>query len=293
MNSKLSDLILLYIDYLKLEKWASKKTIENYSLWLKRFLQFAGDISIEEISPILVLKFRKYLTWLWLNQKTIDYHIIALRAFLKYLLKNDYKVISPDKLELNKQPPRKISYLSQQEVDKLFKVAEELEENEAIRYRNLSILHTLYWSWLRVSELINLKLENINFETNQFWIIGKWNKMRSVFFTKNALWYLDKYLNLVKPQEYVFVSLSPNNYWKPLTRVAIENMIKKYALAAWINKKVTPHTLRHTFATILLQKGADIRTVQILLGHSSITTTQIYTHISDEFLRKTHQLIEE
>jgi site-specific recombinase XerD len=157
----------------------------------------------------------------------------------------------------------------------------------------LTVLHILYWSGLRVSELINLKLENIKFDTKQFWVIWKGQKLRAVFMTKKALEYLKKYLNLrTDSSPYVIVSLAPNSQWKPMSRMGIRNIVNHYTKLVWINKKVTPHTLRHSFATTLLRKWADLRTVQILLWHSNITTTQIYTHVTDKFLEKAHQLLE-
>ncbi len=290
---KLSQLISDYIDYLQFEKNASTKTIENYSLWLKRFISFAGDISPQEISPLLVLKFRKYLDSLWLKQKTINYHIIALRAFLKFLIKNDISAPNPEKFELSKLPPREISYLTEEEIQKLLEAPKKIEKNEIIKLRNEAILHILYWSWLRVSELINLKIENIKMNKKQFYVIWKWKKIRSVFMTSLAQQKLKEYIQKANITSwFIFRSFSSNSFWKKLTRVTIENMVKNYAKYVWIDKKVTPHTLRHSFATTLLMKWADIRTVQALLWHSSITTTQIYTHIVDKHLEETHNLLE-
>lgn len=294
MNNYLSELIEYYITYLEIEKNSSKKTIENYSLWLNRFLDYTGDIPPEEVSPFLVLKFRKNLSSKWLSVKTINYHIIAIRAFLKYLLKNDISVISPEKLELSKTPPRSINFLNQEEVKTILGAPNNFEKKELKRLRDEAILNILYWSWLRVSELINLKKEDIKMESNQFSIVGKWEKLRSVFMTKNAKEKLEKYLEKRNDnQPYIFINLSNNKYWSQLSRVTIENLVKNYTQLSWIEKKVTPHTLRHSFATSLLMKWADIRSVQTLLGHSSITTTQIYTHVVDSHLKNVHQLLDE
>ncbi len=290
---KLSEGIEWFLNYLKYEKNASWKTLENYSHYLKRFYEFTGDISTEEISPFLILKFRKFLSDLNLKVKTINYHITALRAFFKFLLKNDIKVLHPEKIELAKTPPREINFLSEEEIEKILNAPFKFEKNELKKYRDLTILHILYWSGLRVSELINLKLENIKFDTKQFWVIWKGQKLRAVFMTNKALEYLEKYLNLRKDNNpYVIISLSPNKTNKPISRMAIRNIINHYAKLVWINKKVTPHTLRHSFATTLLRKWADLRTVQLLLWHSSITTTQIYTHVADKYLEETHKLLE-
>jgi site-specific recombinase XerD len=171
---------------------------------------------------------------------------------------------------------------------------EKFEKNLLKRYRDLTILHILYGSWLRVSELISLKKSQISFYTNQITIVWKWRKERAVFMTKKALEFLKKYLDLRNDNsQYIIISLSKNSFWKSVSRVSIENLVRYYASLAGINKKVTPHTLRHSFATTLLIKWADIRSVQALLWHSSITTTQIYTHISDKYLQKVHSLLDE
>ncbi len=294
MSNKLSNLVESYMAYLKYERNSSLKTLENYSLWLNRFIEFSGDINPKDISPFLVLDYRRSLDKLWLKIKTINYHIVALRAFLKFLAKNDIPAISPEKLELAKTPPRVVNYLSEEEIEKILKAPLQIEKKSLKTLRDEAILLILYWSGLRVSELIWLKKENIKFDSKQFWIIWKWSKLRSVFFTENAKIKLLEYLDKKKDNwEYLFSSLSNNrSIDKQLTRVAIENLVKKYAKLCWIEKKVTPHTLRHSFATSLLSKWADIRSVQVLLWHSSITTTQIYTHIADKHLEKIHKLLD-
>lgn len=289
----LSEWIDRFLNYLKYEKNASPKTLENYSHYLERFYKFTGDISISEISPFLILKFRKYLSDLNLKIKTINYHITALRSFFKFLLKNDIEVLHPEKIELAKVPPREINFLTEEEIKKLIDAPLHYEKNELKKYRDLTILNILYWSWLRVSELINLKLENIKFDTKQFRVIWKWQKIRAVFMTTKALNYLKKYIDLrTDDSPYVIISLSANSFWKPVSRMTIRNIVNHYSKLVWINKKVTPHTLRHSFATTLLRKGVDLRTVQILLWHSNITTTQIYTHVADKYLEKAHDLLE-
>ena len=245
------------------------------------------------ISPFLLLSYKKYLHSLNLKVKTINYHIIAIRSMLKFLLKNDFDTIHPEKLELWKIPPREINFLTEEEINKLLEAPHLYEKNELKKYRDLSVLHILYWSWLRVSELINLKLENIKFDSKQFYVIGKWRKIRSVFMTKQALNYLQTFLKLrTDNSPYVIISVSKNNFWNKISRMWIRNIINHYAKLVGINKKVTPHTLRHSFATTLLKKGVDLRTVQILLWHAHITTTQIYTHISDKHLEEAHKLLE-
>jgi integrase/recombinase XerD len=162
-----------------------------------------------------------------------------------------------------------------------------------LRARDEVILHILYGSGLRVSELIWLKRDQYIIWEKQFSIVGKWWKLRSVFFRKEALEKLNKYL-VWREDDYdpLIISLSKNSYGHSLSRNTIEAIVKKYANLAGIEKKVTPHTLRHTYATMLLKNWADIRSVQALLGHSSIITTQIYTHVDDKFLKHVHDLLD-
>ncbi len=291
-TNKLSDYIDLFLKYLEVTKNSSPKTIENYQLWLNRFLQFSWDIYPSEINPLNIISFRQKLKQQGLSETTINYHIVAIRSFLKFLLKNDVETISPEKLELGKNPPRTINFLTLEEIQKLKKQALS-EKKEILKYRNVSILEVLFGSGLRVSELINLKKENIDLEKKQFRVIWKGNKLRATFFTDEWLKFIKEYFKLRQDSSpFVFVSHSNNSSGKPLTRVMVENIVRNYAKAAGINKKVTPHTLRHSFATALLQKWADIRAVQTLLWHASINTTQIYTHVTDKHLEKIHNLIQ-
>ncbi len=293
-SKKLSHYLPLYLNYLKSTRNYSPKTTENYSLWIGRFIKYVWDVAPNKINKIMVEEFSASLGMQGLWVKTVNYHIVALRAFLKYLLRNDVNAISPDKLELAKLSPKQLTYLSQKEIEKFFKIAETIDYKDIIKYRNIAILYVLYGSGLRVSELINLKRKQIKTDNNQFSITGKGSKQRAVFITNNAKEAVEKYLTFRSDSSpFLFISLSNNSLWKQLTRVSIEEMVKKYAKLANIDKKVTPHTLRHSFATSLLMKWADIRSVQALLGHSSITTTQIYTHVVDSHLQKIHNLLNE
>jgi len=287
----------LFIDYLSLEKNFSENTISNYRLWLKKMVDFMeiaqNKKNIEEIKSMDILSYRSFLNSEWLSKKTVNYHIIAIRSFFKFLKKNNITTLPIESLELSKLDPREIVFLTQEEVDKILKMPEKFEKNSIKRARDLAILYTLYGSWLRVSELINLKVKQISFENNQITITWKWRKQRAVFLTKQAQDYIKEFLKLRDfESEYVITSLSSNSRWKPISRVSVEQLVKDYASLAWIDKKVTPHTLRHSFATTLLMKWADIRSVQMLLWHSSIMTTQIYTHISDRHLQEVHSLLE-
>jgi len=289
----LSNLIDKYVFYLEHEKNVSPKTLENYTLRLNRFLEFIWDLEVEKLKNMQVLDYRMSLHQGWLSKKTINYHIVAIRSFLRFCAKNDIDCISPDRLELAKVPPREVNFLSQEEVDKIMSIPGETVQDNAIkRYRDETILQFLYWTWLRVTELIELKEKQIKSSSKQFSVIWKWSKMRSVFMTQQAIHALSHYLSLrIDTSPYLFINLSHNGFAKKLSRNAIEDLVKKYAKIAWISQKVTPHTLRHSFATSLIQKWADIRAVQTLLGHASITTTQIYTHVDDKYLKKVHNLL--
>jgi site-specific recombinase XerD len=297
MNN-LKELKSKFINYIQLDKNYSPKTIENYSLWLDRFLDYILSIkkknNLAEINWFDISDFRAFLSSEWLSKKTINYHIIAVRSFIKFLNKNNEKTFPLELLELSRLDPREITFLEQEEVNKILSMPDKFEKNKLKRLRDKSILLVLYWSWLRVSELISLKLDQVNFKKKQLKVVGKWKKERAVFLTNQAIQTIKEYLSLrTDNSEFLFISLSKNSYWKPLTRVSVENLVRDYASLAWVKKKVTPHTLRHSFATTLLQRWADIRSVQELLGHSNITTTQIYTHISDKHLEEVHSLLDD
>lgn len=291
--NKLSTLVDKFLFYCEYEKNTSPKTLENYSLWLNRLISYTNDITVQELKPMHMLDFRMYLTQKGLSKKTINYHIVATRAFLKFLIKNDFEVISPDKLELAKIPSKEVQYLDKTDIDKILDMPSKYTHKQLQRARDEAILRFLYGTGLRVSELCSLTRDQIKIESKQFSVVGKGSKLRSVFMTKQARERLISYLKMrTDDEDHVFISLSPNSYAKKLSRNSIEDIVRKYAKLAGIKKKVTPHTLRHSFATSLLQKGADLRAVQTLLGHASITTTQIYTHVDDQHLSKTHDLLD-
>ncbi len=288
----MESLLEKFLYYLEYEKNNSPKTLENYSLWLNRFVNYIGNVDVRDIKSMQILDYRMYLNQLWLSKKTINYHIVALRSFFKFCLKNDIDCISPNKLELAKMPTREINFLTQEEVQKVLEAPSQYEKNEFIKKRDTAILQMLYGTGLRVTELINLKRSQIDSETKQFSVMGKWSKIRAIFMTENAKQALVEYLkSRTDDSEYLFVSASANSRWKKLSRNSIEDIVKKYKNFSGIKKKLTPHTLRHSFATALLQKWADLRAVQALLGHSSITTTQIYTHVDDKYLKWVHDLL--
>jgi len=229
-----------------------------------------------------------------LNVKTINYHIVAIRAFFRFVLKNDIDCMSPDKLELAKTAPREVNYLDEKDIEKILAAPLAYAKNTLKQVRDIAILQFLYGTGLRVTELITLQKKDIKLDSNQFSVVGKGSKLRSVFATKNAINALKIYREMrTDTSPYLFISLSRNGFGEHLSRNSIEEIVRKYAALAGISKKVSPHTLRHSFATALIRKGADIRAVQTLLGHASITTTQIYTHVDDKHLQKVHDLLDE
>ncbi|HKL44352.1 MAG TPA: tyrosine-type recombinase/integrase, partial [Candidatus Absconditabacterales bacterium] len=263
-----------FLYYLEYEKNHSPKTLENYSLRLNRFINYIGaSTDVTKIKSMQMLDYRMYLKQLGLSKKTINYHIVAIRSFFKFCLKNDIDCMSPDKLELAKIPNREINFLLEDEVMSIMQAPMQVEKNDLKRKRDIAILWMLYGTGLRVSELINVKRSQINPDSKQFSVVGKGSKIRAIFMTKNAQEALVEYLKArTDISDYLFISLSGNSFGKSLSRNSIEDIVRKYKDIAGVKKKVTPHTLRHSFATTLIKKGADIRAVQTLLGHASITT---------------------
>lgn len=286
------------MEYCEIAQNKSCKTLENYHHYLGRFQKFLGaDLDPANLTLQKVQNYRLYLNRFAdgnggrLSVKTQNYHLIALRAFLKYLAKNDVKSLAPEKVELAKIPERTVEVLSREEIDRLFQAAKNSKKNIE---RDTAILETLYSTGLRVSELSGLNRDKVDLKRREFMVRGKGKKPRIVFLSERAAAVIADYL---KKRDDNFKPLFVNNLKaeitdaekRRLTTVSIENIVRKHALHAGIIKKVTPHTLRHSYATELLQNGADIRSVQAMLGHSSITTTQIYTHITDQKLREVHE----
>ncbi len=354
--SQLKKYINDFLEYCEIGKNQSQNTLSAYLRYLKKFEHFAQSIKIkhpENITLETVNKYRLYLNRLTdENGKTLklitqNYHLIALRAFLKYLTKQDIKTLAPEKIELPKNPQRQVEFLEKDELKRLFTAVSQ-EKDEVIRLRDYAILQTLFSTGLRVSELASLKKEMVNLERREFTVRGKGSKLRLVFLSDSASEAIKKYLNKrTDNNKALFIahskignppsssppkiggvrssspkvggihSASPpmvggvrggiekeidsmgakirnskleiKNSTSGLTPRSVQRIIKKYCLIAGIVKKVSPHTLRHSFATDLLQNGADIRSVQTLLGHASITTTQIYTHITNQGLRDIHR----
>lgn len=288
-----------YIESLEVERGRSQRTAENYHLYLERLIEFAGDIEIDKITQELIRKYR-----LWLNRYkndndielspiTQNYHLIALRNFLKYCAKRDINTLAPDKIELPKTKRRQISFLTAEETELLLNT---VDTNSATGLRDRAILELLFSSGLRVSELTNLDRSHINLERGEFMVRGKGQKDRPVFISPEATEWLAQYLatrlDISTP---LFIRYSGSKECRDegesfrLTPRSVQRIVSRYAKLAGITKHVSPHTLRHAFATDLLMNGADLRSVQGMLGHSNISTTQIYTHVTDQHLKEVHR----
>jgi len=291
-----------FLEYLEVEKGLSTNTTDNYKFYLRRFADFAkqaGVASPAKISKELVHRYRLWLNRLkkggeGLKKNTQNYHLIALRGFLKYLVKTDVKSLEPEKVELAKQTPRQVDFLKGVDLERILEAPLKIDLPDIIRRRDKAILELFFSTGLRVSELCKLKIENINLKKDEFTVRGKGAKLRMVFLSETARRWLGDYLK-VRPDlnPYLFVShdkaASGRDEQIGLSPRSVQRLVEKYAKVAGITKEVTPHTLRHSYATDLLMNGADIRSVQAMLGHSSITTTQVYTHITDQQLRDVHK----
>jgi len=288
-----------YLEYLEIEQGRSQKTIQNYDHYLTRLLDFAGDITIADITPELIRKWRLWLNRLGTNtsdelqKNTQNYHLIALRNFLKFCAKRDIPAMSADKIELAKATRKQVTFLNTDELKRLF---EQPKIDTLQGARDRAILELLFSSGLRVSELVALNKEDVNLKRREFMVRGKGGKDRPVFVSQEAADWITKYFEKREDNARpLFIRYSGNkkinlsgNYYR-LTARSMQRLVARYALLAGITKHVSPHTLRHSFATDLLMNGADLRSVQAMLGHSNISTTQIYTHVTDPHLKSVHE----
>ena len=304
-----------FLEYMEVERNRSLATIRNYRFYLERFVAWAGEHGANEPKKLTSDHIRQYRLWLnrltdangeALKKNTQNYHLIAVRSWLKYLAKRDIVSVAPEKIELMKMPERQVEFLDQEEIARITTAPTKVEQPEIIQKRDQAILAALFSTGLRVSELATLKIDAVNLDKNvkdgvtEFTVRGKGSKLRVVFLATEAGEMIKAYLDQrydVSP--YLFIRHDRAHKTKqnerekkeggsPLTSRSIQRTIERYAKVAGITKHVTPHTLRHSFATDLLINGADIRSVQSMLGHSSITTTQIYTHLTDKQLREVH-----
>lgn len=300
MAKTISNLITDFLEYMEIEKGRAPSSAKNYDHYLKHFAYFAKENGItdpEDITSDLVTKYRLYSNRQAkpISKKTQNYYLIALRSFLKYLARRDITTLSAGKIELAKVDERQITFLTEEEMDRLFSKPD-LATIQGVRDK--ALLFLLFSTGLRVSEICSLKKKDINLKQDEFSIKGKGGKVRVVFLDQNSKEFLAKYLkSRHDDSDYLFISYGHKNTDDGklitedgnMTPRSVQRMIKKYATAAGITKQISPHSIRHSFATDLLRSGADIRAVQTLLGHSSITTTQIYTHVTDQHLKEVHQ----
>jgi len=302
---KVSQHITDFLEYLEIEKGRSQNTLRNYDFYLRRFCAFAKNVIPEKITIDMVRKYR-----LWLNRysdpknkqqlspKTQNFHLIALRSFLKFLAKQDIATLAAEKIELAKQKQTQVNFLDGEELGRLLGSPQKSDASDLVRLRDKAILETLFSTGLRVSELTNLTRDSINLKKDEFTVRGKGAKLRLVFLSEDSKIAIKNYLDkrtdadmslfiahdrAQKAQERQDAKSSA------LTARSVQRIVQKYAKVAGITKEITPHTLRHSFATDLLSNGADIRAVQLMLGHESITTTQVYTHVTDKRLKDVHK----
>jgi site-specific recombinase XerD len=297
-------LIAEFLEYLEIQKGCSPLTIRDYRRYLERFHSWVDGNSPattpEDINLELVRKYRLYLAHLrgrdslLLKRITQSYHIIALRAFLRYLVvQRDIATLSPDKIELPKQGSRSVSFLNSDQIERLLN-SPKITDSAGLRDR--TILETLFSTGLRVSELVGLNRDQIDLERKEFGVKGKGSKIRVVFLSDTAAQWIERYLRARKDNfKPLFIRYSgavdtqKNGEKMRLTARSIQNVVSKYARKSGLPIEATPHTLRHSFATDLLISGADIRSVQEMLGHESIRTTQVYTHVTNRRLKEVHE----
>lgn len=289
-----------FLEYIEIERGRAVKTVENYDHYLSRFFEHTGVTDTSDITEDKIREFR-----LWLNRqpgtnkesmkrRTQNYYLIALRAFLKYLRKRGIEGLAPEKIELAKLPERHIGLISKAELDRLIAapreaLAKEKDPDKVLSYlRDKAILELLFSTGLRVSELCALNTD-LDLSRDDVSVRGKGEKVRVVFLSPAAKEAVSTYLKARKDMEPALFVDGRASKPHRITPRDIQRHIKTYAAIAGITNKVSPHTLRHVFATDLLTNGADLRSVQALLGHSSITTTQIYTHVTDAHLREVHK----
>lgn len=303
MNSELLGLIDQFLEYLEIEKNCSKLTLRDYKHYLKVFADWYSSTlpgkTVEDLDLSIIRKYRVFLAnrqnekGETLARATQNYYVIALRSFLRFLIKNDFKTLEPSKIDLPKTESRSLKFLEKDHIDRLVTACDTSKEDGL---RDRAILELLFSTGLRVSELVSLNHDQVNLERREFGVIGKGRKLRIVFISDRAADWIARYL---KERKDVFRPLFIRYSGKidefgdgekmRLTTRSVERIVKKYVRAARIPIDATVHTLRHSFATDLLRNGADLRSVQEMLGHKNIATTQIYTHITNPQLRNVHK----
>ena len=314
MTSEIEKFKREFLEYMEIERGSSLKTVANYDRYISRLLSFSKITNPKDINDDIVREFRLHLnrspgvrvkgqTSGTLKKNTQNYHLIALRRFLKYLMKRGVTSLSPDRIELAKVGGRQLDLISGNELSRLLNTPidnlkkEKGDKQAELRaLRDKAMLELFFSTGLRLAELCSLN-RDLDLTKDEFSIRGKGEKVRVVFLSDDAKNAINKYLSKrTDMDEPLFVQYSKNssgsetkNNERRLTPRSIERIVKHYAISAGISKKVTPHILRHSFATDLLENGADIRSVQVMLGHANIQTTQIYTHVTDKQLRDIHK----
>ena len=302
-----ADLIVDFLEHLEVECGRSQYTAKDYGRYLARFLELAGEIThkgselqASDITREVVRKYRLELNRLpngqgkTLTPLTQTYHLIALRGFLKYLTQRDIPTLDPSLIELPHTVRKQVTFLHYDEIERILN---EIPTDTLNGLRDRALIELLFSGGLRVSEIASLNRDSINLERREFFVRGKGSKDRPIFISESAATHLQEYLDqrtdTLKP---LFLNNSrrqgdpdTSGNFRRLTTRSIERIVQKYARAAGITKHVSPHTLRHSFATDLLMNGADIRSVQSMLGHADISTTQIYTHVTDQHLKEVHE----
>lgn len=294
-----SELVTDFLEHLEIEQNRSQKTIANYDHYLQRLVEFTNDCDIARVDAEMIRQWRLHLNRLKdnrgqeLTKTTQNYHLIALRSFLKYLAKRDIKALDSAKIELAKTARPQVTFLDQEEINRLLGA---IDTATPIGLRDRAVIELLFSGGLRVSELVSLNRAQVNIERREFMVRGKGQKDRPIFISSQAAEWLGRYLETRQdPAAPLFIHYSgsqnddEDGMYQRLTARSIQRLVKRYARAAGLIKDVTPHTLRHSFATDLLHNGADLRSVQGLLGHANIQTTQIYTHVTDPQLRSVHE----
>lgn len=296
----MKDAIHEFLQYLEIEKGRSSKTIDNYGRYLERFVAYAKISSPGDLNESMI---RDYRVWLnrqpgtkvgrnveTMKRRTQNYYLIALRAFLKFLRKRGIESVSPERIELAKVGERHLDLITENELGRLLD-APDVKTTQGLRDR--AILELLFSTGLRVSELCALSTDDVDLSRDEFSVRGKGDKVRVVFLSDAAKRCIKDYLKARKDMDdAMFVQYGKNAKNAKelrLTTRAVQRLVKFYAAKAGITRKVTPHVIRHSFATDLLGNGADLRSVQALLGHANIATTQIYTHVTDSHLREVHK----
>jgi len=303
----IKEAVLRFLEYCELDKNLSQRTVKMYGYYLSFFQDWLiktyqnENFEVEKIDENVIRSFRLFLSRDYKNpfkgqlkRQTQDYFLVALRSFFRYLIKQKLKVMSPEMIELGKRRDRTIKFLLPEELEKLFSI---VDTSDLIGLRDRVILEVLFSTGLRVSELVSLNREQVNMELGEFGVIGKGGKARVVFLSKRAKEWLKKYLDKRNdPYSPLFVRYSGPKTKEGLTNEklrlsvrSVERMIDKYRKKAGILFRIGPHVLRHSFATDLLSHGADLRSVQEMLGHKNISTTQIYTHVTNTRLREIHE----